>query len=145
MGNISKRALFCCSSHLWDRQWSGTSQRQVQREGCCVDLWPLLGCMWTERGDKLHLEPALLPAPGALCLPITHLHLEPWLGLFSVSFWHMVPCVWDLPGSWFSLFFLPSRGCGDRNPEAHLIGHLLLLQVWPKAPHSLHFTCEYQV
>lgn len=44
----------------------------------------------------------------------------------------------------FSFSFLAPRGCATRRKRPRLMGHLLLLATWPKAPQSLHFTCEEQ-
>lgn len=44
----------------------------------------------------------------------------------------------------FSFSFLAPRGCATRRKRPRLMGHLLFLAMWPKAPQSLHFTCEEQ-
>lgn len=44
----------------------------------------------------------------------------------------------------FSFSFLAPRGCATSRKRPRLMGHLLFLAMWPKAPQSLHFTCEEQ-
>lgn len=80
-------------------------------------------------------SPSLAPT-----LPAPHLCVSPFSGRASRE----APGFWGacrFRGSRFSFSALEPKGWGARAPCQHLMGHLLLRAVCPKAPQCLHFTC----